>query len=141
MTTIAIKDEEMAVDRQASDGGLKYTTKQKSFRVGDRVFAIAGNLACGLKTVNWITGDRSDECPLDDDTVIIDFNLATGKVYVWEAPGWPVEHIDRLGAWGTGSNLAIGAMAAGADAYDAVEIAAAWDDGTGMGVDLWTMRD
>lgn len=138
MTTIAFKNGSLAVDRQASDGGLRYTTRQKSFKTrGGTVYAIAGSLACGLSAVEWIKGAREDSCPLDDDTIVIEFCTITGRLLVWEAPGYPVEHVDAIGAWGSGNELAIGAMAAGATPEEAVEIAAEWDSGTGMGVDVY----
>ncbi len=44
--------------------------------------------------------------------------------------------LDPFAAIGSGSGIALGAMAAGKTAAEAVEIAARFDSGTGNGVDV-----
>lgn len=135
MTTVAFKDGVLAVDRCTSHGGLRYQTDQKLLRRGPWWYAITGDLAAGLCFVDWHEAGRPYwPCPLNEDVQVVAFNVETGEIGVWEAPGAFIRSVDKFEAWGSGSHLAIGAMAAGASAAEAVKIAAAWDEGTGFGV-------
>jgi hypothetical protein len=147
MTTIAYKNGTIAADRQATDGGLRLETDEKLTQRGDMVYAVAGVLATGLMTVSWLLRNNHNpwgeegECPMKDDddgTCVVTMDLRTGTVEVWEAPGYPMSVKDKFAAWGSGAPVAIGAMAAGADAVEAVKIASAWDEGTGLGVRAFT---
>ncbi len=107
-------------------------------RHGDIVYGIAGNLAAGLKTVAWLERSNGDywaaheadgDCPLDDETQVIEFNLHTGDVRIWEHPGFPIPIYQPI-AIGSGAAVAYGALHMGATAVQAVKAAAKYDDGT-----------
>lgn len=139
MTTIAYRNGVLAADSQATDDGLKYETPEKIQRHGNTAYAVAGNLACGLKMIGWLLRNNhnpwcDEDCPLDDETVVVTLHLDSSTLEVWEHPGWPVTVTDAFAAWGSGAAIAIGAMAMGATAREAVDVAAKWDDGTGFQV-------
>lgn len=140
MTTIAYKDGVLAVDKQATDGLVKYKCR-KVIVQGGHAFAIAGCLGVGMATVAWITEGTESECPLmaneDESATVIQLETATGRCWAWEYPGVPIEVKDRISAWGSGAQVAIGAMAAGATPPEAVKIAAEWTIGTGFGVETY----
>lgn len=136
MTTIAVRNAVMAVDRCVTNEGLRYQTDQKLHVVDGWAFAITGDIAPGLAFVDWIRKGKPADmpCQLTEDCEVVAMNIKTGVFGSWEKPGVFIESQDAFEAWGSGARLAIGAMAFGATAEEAVKIAAAWDDSTGFGV-------
>ena len=129
MTTIAYNRGEICCDSQSTVGGLACKAKMKAIKTATHVYMIAGNFAQGMAYIDWlkIGGPISDvESPKLSKTSVIQMDLKTGKCVEWEDDvPLPVE--DRIMAWGSGGNIALGAMAAGADVYGAVNIACKWD--------------
>lgn len=124
MTIIAVKDGIMAVDSMVTVGELKCGTTQKWMLVDD--FFGGGFVAgCGdLSDVNnamtqFLSGDKPDKLP--DGSVLVWMDPA-GKVKIYCGESW-VEVDAHFYAEGSGMNVAIGAMAAGASAEEAAEIA------------------
>ena len=124
----------MAVDRCTTHGGLRFHTSAKFRILNGKAYAVCGSLAEGLAFMDWIETPTNDPCPLSSETCVVMLDLETGQYGSWEFPGMFIRSEDKFEAWGSGGHLAIGAMAAGATAEEAVKIAAAWDEGTGFGV-------
>jgi hypothetical protein len=144
MTTLAYRDGVLAMDRQACEGHIKYALV-KYRKHGHRVFAVAGCLGIGLAAVDWLlAGAEVGKCPLladaENDTDVIELSLESGECWTWEYPGVRIPVRDRIAAWGSGAEVAIGAMAAGATPKEAVRIASAWTTGSGFGVDVFTAK-
>jgi hypothetical protein len=139
MTTIAWRDGVLCADKKASAGGTAYKTT-KLFRTKTHALAVAGVLGVGIKFAEWWRSDRSEDCPLstqeDDDnsTCILVMSLETGKAEFWEYPGVGIPVEDEFCAVGSGQDLAVGAMAFGATAIEAVECACEWDNSSGLGI-------
>lgn len=137
MTTCAYKAGVLAVDRMASDDGLKWEADKLYFS-RDKVRVAVGVVAVAKAMMLWLdtpAAERGD-CPLTSDACVVEMDLETGAIGEWCAPGIFMEVQDRIAAWGSGRELAIGAMAAGATAEEAAEIALAWDPYSGFGVDV-----
>jgi hypothetical protein len=136
VTTVAWKAGEIAADRQA-DGWLSVG---KLFRLKDgSVIGGAGFYDEIVEVVAWINaGAKPEEKPaLPDRPDGSDFIIACpdGKAYWLTSPFLRrVELLDPFIAIGTGAKIALGAMAAGASARRAVEIACKYDESTGKGV-------
>lgn len=117
---------------------MRYRGTAKMVQTSTHAYVVVGCLAFGLKMIQWIMGTREDESPLSDhdETAVVAMDLRTGECVVWEAPGVPIPIEDKLFAAGSGGPIALGALAMGASAEEAIKAAAAWDDGTGFGVQV-----
>lgn len=140
MTTIAFDGKTLAADRKMSD---RYNV-QKIFKVPQGWAAGCGDYDSIVEVVNWLV-EGSDRNNLPDlvgrnhrgespaDIIIINDK---GSV-LWLT--WPflrcVKLAEKKVAYGSGGEFALGAMAAGATAKQAVEIACRLDPYTGKGVD------
>jgi hypothetical protein len=87
----------------------------------------------------WVSGARPDTFPAiqrtDDWARLIVF--ADGHPpLVYEVAPRPTVHYGPFGAWGSGRDFAIGAMAAGADAAAAVRAAIQFDTNCGGEIDV-----
>ncbi len=139
MTTIAYRRGVLATDKQSSSDGTIGRAACKVQRVGDSVFAISGTLVRGLKFIRWLQSDREDDAPKLKNTEVVEMNMLTGKCRLWESDlATPVE--DSFFAWGSGRDVALGAMQMGASPKEAIKCADRWDEGTGRGVQVFRSK-
>ncbi len=140
MTTIAVAGNQIAGDRQAThSGGAKFKIKSKlmsfntpalwpkAFHVG-----LCGDVNSFADVLEWFTNPSAAPGKLKNCEGIIlteDKKIFTffGKMDNWIAVD------QKYYAIGSGSNFAMGAMAAGATALEAVKHASTLDPSTGMG--------
>lgn len=140
MTTIAFDGETLASDRKMGD---RYNV-QKIFKVPQGYAAGCGDYDYIVEIVEWLANgsDRENLPDLpdknDDGDAMAEVIVVTpqGKVS-WLS--WPflrsVQLSERKVAYGSGGDIALGAMAAGATAKQAVAIACRYDPNTGQGID------
>lgn len=143
MSVIAWDGKIIAADKQATNSSMRAKcTKAK--RIGDYVYAFAGDLECGLAMIDWhVNGANKEDWPKfqeDPDRwtrlVVAD---ATGCVSYEMVPiAVPVE--SEFLAWGSGRDFAMGAMGMGATAKEAVEIANMFSTDCGFGVDWFELK-
>jgi hypothetical protein len=140
MTTVAYSKGEIACDKQASDSGMIGRASYKAQVIGNSVYICAGTLTRGRKFVQWLTEAAEDTpAPPLKGTQVIEMSLKTGKAVLWEDDiPQPIE--EQYYAWGSGSHLAVGAMAFGATPAQAVSVATKHDEGTGGGVQVFTSQ-
>lgn len=134
MTTIAWKDGVLACDSQATDMGTRSRAKSKLVLTDDYAYAVTGSLAFGLDFVRRL--ESGEEDPELKKATVVRMDRRTGQIVVFDPPGYPIPVEDKLFATGSGGDLALGAMAAGASAEEAVRIAIAWDADSGFGVQV-----
>jgi hypothetical protein len=141
MTTIAFDGMTLAADRRMGGG---YNVP-KVFKLRDgRYAAGCGDYDYVLEIIHWLNRGS----PRDDVPVLPDKNEdgePAAEVIVVSAKGvvswltWPFLREQKLTetkvAFGSGSDYALGAMAAGATARQALKIAHRYDPDTGMGFD------
>lgn len=145
MTTIAFKNGELAGDSQISDSGNVWAYMEKVWRadVGWLV-GLSGRPDQIVRLRSFIdeeaiTGWTPEEMNWPEDStndgveaLIVDLS---GRVWVWNGRRnvYPVQFLEGVDAIASGSGqwIAMGAMAAGADAMRAVQIAAVLDGPTG----------
>lgn len=136
MTTVAIRGGYIAADRQL-DGWM---SAGKLFRLKDgSILAGAGNYDDVIEVVKWMNeGGKEDKHPdLGDKETGFLLLRSDGKAFWLTVPFLrPVEVLDEFIAIGSGAGVALGAMAAGASAKRAVEIASRFDNQTGNGVNV-----
>lgn len=142
MTVIAWDGSTLAADRQVSCGDLR-AEGRKLYRVGDVGIAFAGDASRAEALLAWWkAGADPEKWPPfqrnDAQWVLMVIADANGCRYYENEP-FPVAAYGRR-AFGQGREVAAGAMAAGADARRAVEIANAICSGCGFGVDAVTVR-
>lgn len=144
MTVIAWDGTTLAADKQLSAGGMRMkATKIKRLANGD-VAAICGDAFSGYALFDWYErgadlGAMPDFQKTDDFANIIVANK-DGCKYLMKQPAWLTVE-DSFSAWGSGADFAMGAMAMGADAIRAIEIAGMFSTGCGLGVDAFTIRE
>lgn len=147
MTTIAFDGETLAADRGSWNGGVHQAVR-KVHRVtapdGRRfLVALAGDAAFATQVLRWMRGEIPNPGPcLSDDqnrdaAVVIDerrrvWRLSSRLIYV--------PYRDKIHAHGAGSEVALGAMMAGADAVKVIRITMAVSDYAARGVDWVRFR-
>ena len=131
MTVIAIRDGVLAVDSHIGSN-WRMGNVQKSRRLPDgSVAAGTGNFHVVVAFLNAMESG-SDLPPLGDDEVIQ--LMRDGSVMYWDS-GVSSFQIDApFHALGSGAQLAIGAMAMGATAREAAEIACRYSNTCGLPV-------
>lgn len=143
MSTIAVKIEDgyvtMVGDRQVNHDGWGSHALTKVYRIGDDLVGMVGEMGKGSRAVRWY---REGADPL----VYPKEELSGGNfiLLVWDGTnlltiddqGFPVIIEETVSAVGSGAMAARGAMAMGASAARAIEIASMVDSSTGMGQDI-----
>ena len=133
MTTIAFAEGTIAADSQMTSGGAKLRIK-KLHRLSDgSLFAGSGEVALISRMLKWaeagfpekprprITEDSEIEC------IVVRPN---GAIWLVDDKLEPLEIDEPFAAIGSGFAYALGAMACGKSAVEAVEIAARFDADT-----------
>jgi ATP-dependent protease HslVU (ClpYQ) peptidase subunit len=143
VTTIAYRAGVIAADRQVDS----WMNACKLFRLKDgSVLAGAGHFDEVIEVVAWFNaGCKEGTKPVldDDPDNSTDFVLAcpSGIAYWLTSPFLRrVEIKDPFYAIGSGAQVALGAMAAGATPKRAVEIACQFDQATGKGVNVMRVK-
>lgn len=140
MTTIAWDGKTLAADNCLTDNGhrVRFTGKLRRLKDG-RLAAIAGGAAAGLALLDWLDSATDDPPAIHGraDALVIGLDR---KVWVYDKRGFPLEIAESLYAMGSGGELALGAMMAGASAAKAVAIAVERDGGSGFGVSTLTLK-
>lgn len=141
MTVIAWDGKTIAADRQCTTGGMRSTAK-KLFRVHTgEVIALLGDWSRAMAVKDWYVrgGDPKlyPDFQLGEDWVRV-VVLRDDGLWTYEHTPFPIRIEDEFIAYGAGAEFAMGAMAMGADARRAVEVASQFSTGCGLGCD--TMR-
>lgn len=147
MSVVAWDGRTLAADKQGTSGGNKTTvSKIASVKDGKMLYAVAfvGLHTAGLRMLEWFAeGAEDEEFPniVDDGDTLTSLIVASKKgLVVYEQCPTPIVFKDKLQAWGSGASVALGAMAMGADARKAVEIACKYDIYCGLGIDSVTVK-
>jgi len=143
MSILAYDGKIIAADRQATRGGSRCTCK-KLLKVDGIVVGWVGVQVHGLVMMDWFfSGAKPSEFPdlgeeRESCTRLI---VATRRgLDVYEQSHRAMSYVDKFQAFGSGMDLAMGAMAAGASAIEAVKITCKYDINCGMGVDWFEVR-
>lgn len=128
MTTIAYRDGILAADSQATTGTLIMPGgTKKLYRLSDgSVAAFCGIASAGRNFVNWLDRGAPGERPSLENSCVIHLT-ADGCV---EHDEFGINPVEEFQAWGSGAEIATGALYAGCSAEAAVQIACIADTGT-----------
>lgn len=143
MTVIAWDGTYLAADRQATLSECRREVK-KIFRLKN------GDLAsfCGIESgarelLSWYENgaDQGRYPPLQSTSDWVRLVLVTKKgVFEYEQRPIPSLVKDPFFAWGSGRDFALGALAAGSSASEAVKIASRFNIHCGLGVDVARLK-
>jgi hypothetical protein len=139
MTVIAWDGKTIAADRLVSCGGIIQETKKLYEGVNGCTLSFSGEGAKGLMMVAWFNDgadpDKWPEFQRGDNYVALIVADSQGVDVYYDEPV-PTTFTNNFNAWGAGAEFAIGAMAAGKTAEEAVIIANDHCTGCGRGVDV-----
>lgn len=143
MSTVVYRDGILAADRQITGDNMILGKVQKIFVAGDCLVGITGAYSDAVAFVRWAeTGfdpKRRPNTERDVEAVVVQRD---GSFHVRTSPLWIEEPITTdYYASGSGSHIAIGALAMGADPAKAVQVACEYDIFSGGGIDVLTIKD
>lgn len=142
MSIIAYDGKFIAADKLMSNGDGKSTT-QKLFKINNKLFyGFTGAVDSGLLMASWYkNGAKPKEFPeiqkTDNWSRLIVFK--NSDIFYYEQTPFAIPCIDKFMAWGSGRDYAIGAMAMGATAVEAVKVAIEHCSSCGIGVDSFSL--
>jgi 20S proteasome alpha/beta subunit len=134
VTTVAYKDGVLASDSRVTSGTFIYPgAYDKVFRIPDgSLYAFCGRVEAGMRLLKSL---MDDEDPPQWKSAATGIHIHTnGQIWTYEGGGLWLRDKGKYAAWGSGSPYAYGAMAANADAVEAVRIAKKFDNASGGSV-------
>ena len=144
MSVVVWDGKTLAADRQGTSGELKMPMSKIKKLPSGEIVAWVGDQLSGLKLIHWYeSGANADDFPLDISNeerhaVLVVAGFHGAVFYAVDAYPLPCE--GPYMAWGSGDGYALGALAMGADAVRAVEIASQLSILCGFGVDAFTVE-
>lgn len=148
MTTVAWDGKTLAADKMTTTNGRPHLAMHgKLHRINyhgqDALAAGSGVVAFSHAVIEWLNAgappDHRPEMPGPDDSFSV-LVVTEAGLFTYIDSLTPVALGQLQWALGSGGEYALGAMAAGASAKRAVEIACTLDVSSGMGVDTLTLR-
>ena len=141
VSVIAWDGKMVVADRQIMSDGLRQLTKKIWRLKTGEVIGCVGGYENGLAVAKWYEDgadpDRWPDSQSDkNDWASLVVFKPDGSVIEFERLPIAQPVMETFFAWGTGRELAIGAMAAGADAREAVCIVNRYSTTCGIGVDI-----
>lgn len=139
MTIICYRDGVMASDSQLSDCGVYVGDVKKIARASDGTLAgCSGDRSNAYRFLQWVDAGMPDEFEVKPGNSGLVALLVKPDLTVWRAVDsggfFPVDA--KFHAEGVGRHTAMGAMAAGATAEEAVAIAIQFEDGCGGAIQI-----
>lgn len=145
MTVIVWDGTTLAADKQATNSGLKCKVT-KIHRINGHLIGFSGEFDYAQSMLKWFeNGAEVDKFPKhqeDNDKWVGVLVITPDKrVLKYERSPVPMDFTENgVLCIGSGRDFAFGALAMGADAVKAVQIACAYEASCGMGVDVLTFE-
>lgn len=139
MTVIAWDGKTLAADRQVTSGYTKNKRTTKIRKFENVICGVTGESKYADALFKWVEGGRIKERfpSFSDDNQVMLVVIDDKELTEYWASTFETKYPrNEIAAWGTGKELALGAMAAGADAKKAVEIASEYNLYCGGGIDV-----
>lgn len=139
MTVIAWDGRYLAADMQATCSSQRMLAKKLVSPHHKVCLGITGSYDTQGLLNDWYL-NQDQEYPFKDDSssswgrLIV---VKEGKLWWYETSRFPSENLDRFNAFGSGRDFALGAMAHGASAEQAVRITCAICNSCGLGVSVY----
>lgn len=139
MTTIAYRDGKLAGDSRATANGLIDNQTTKVWEHKGVLIGASGSQALCEKFRSWVIAGIDGESPFegaeDGNGLVVS---KAGVVCFGNSGSWPVK--EPFYTLGSGYQLALGALAMGASAKEAVEVAARFDTMTGGKITVLSLQ-
>lgn len=141
MTVIAWDGRILASDKQVTMNGIKFSTTKLKYLGNGEYAAMTGDRNDCLAMLEWYKdGADRDKFPQlgkgnDSYSLLLVIRGNNLSAVYYENSPFAVNVEDRKIAFGCGRDLALGAMAAGVSAFEAVKIACQFDIHCGVGCD------
>lgn len=138
MTTIAYRDGILAGDTLRTSNGMRDGFTRKVHKIGRLLIAACGTAALCAEFRSWVVAGLNGPSPFNDkkgdeggNGLVI---MPDGLAVIWGSSGpWALKQVPFV-AMGSGEQVAMGAMAMGASAEQAVAAAMSLDTGSGGAV-------
>lgn len=143
MTTIAWDGKTLAADSQVSRHGNDVARTVKVQKIGRLLVGACGTTSLNQRFVGWLSGGMQGPPPslaIGDSKGCVIAIMPNGAIVEWNGDHPPDMVRARFAAWGSGSDVALGAMAFGASAEQAVAAAATLDHATGGPITTLSVR-
>jgi len=145
MTCIAWDGRMLAADRQATNAGMRRVVSKLRPLPDSRIMTGTGDASIIAEMCAWFeAGADIEKFPKrqasDDGGTFLVVGRTEILVYERGPIAMPLHPDNKIAAWGSGRDYAIGAMEMGADAVKAVEIACKWEVNCGHGVNSVVVR-
>lgn len=140
MTTLVYRDGILAADRIMLQGSIKCAEFSKIAKAPNgAIGGAAGDLKGVRKFLDWIQAGATGVPPVSSkaEGYVI---FTSERLFSWDGVPTLTEVFAPFLAVGSGWEVALGALAMGADARRAVEIAAQFDANSGGGIDILTLE-
>lgn len=135
MTTIAFANGVLAADTQTTSGELRDGFNIKIAKRGSVLAAASGTSALCRLFMDWFRSGMKGDAPAmkagDDFSAWGILFYEHDRIAILNEAGWETRQSTPLWTNGSGADLALGAMAAGATPEEAVRIASRYDRNTG----------
>lgn len=143
MSVVAWDGKTLATDRRICSGDIIHEMSKSRMLPNGEVVAWTGCVDTGLLMVQWYEdGADPERFPRRQKTS--DFaNLivaTTNGIREYGQGAIPIVMDDSFCAWGSGSAIALGALAMGATAEEAARIACRYSSSCGNGIDIYKIR-
>jgi ATP-dependent protease HslVU (ClpYQ) peptidase subunit len=145
MTIIVWDGKSLVADKQATNAGLKLTTT-KIFKINGNLVGFSGDFDYAFAMKKWFeNGADPEKFPKhqeDDNKWVGMIVIAPDKkILKYERSPYPIDLTEsNCLCIGSGRDFAFGALAMGADAKKAVEVACEHESSCGMGIDVLTFE-
>lgn len=123
MTTVAYKAGVLAADSLVTSNGVRDGAARKIAKHKGMLLGGAGCWSTVTKFMDWVRAGAQGECPIETGGEANGFVvMPDGRFIMWSGRG-PTTTESPYFAFGSGREFALGAMAAGASAEEAVRVA------------------
>jgi ATP-dependent protease HslVU (ClpYQ) peptidase subunit len=145
MSVVVWDGKTLAADRQITSAEMRVTVSKMKRLLDGTLLAWVGSQDGGLVMARWYeNGEDVNAWPESQkdkkDWTRLIVVKPDGRVFFYERLGEPINVIETPIAWGSGRDFAMGALAMGADARKAVEVANSLCVSCGMGVEAYDLH-
>ena len=141
MTVIACNTKQMAADKWSHIGNAAFRASKLNIRADGAIFGAAGDTDNTHAFRDWFNkNDPSVPYPTLSDNIEALVLMPDGQIRIYDKTPHFVIIEEALWSVGSGKGFALGAMAAGADPFTAVQLTQKFCTHTGGGTDLHTLE-
>ena len=143
MSIVVFDGRTIAADRIATSGSLKMKSSKMRRLINGDIVAWTGSAASGIAMANWWESG-ADPATFPPSQKTDDWSrlivVSKGKCFSFEQVPVKIPEENGFMAWGSGQDFAMGALAFGASAVEAIKVASRLCTTCGLGVESFKVR-